>query len=162
MMLRYPGDDRAIRECARQRAAALSTGQIITGIRGMTGSRRHNFGVTYRETLIDIPRHTQDIAIPLSRRHPPSPPEAAAAAVAGYGPCAGRHRSRPERIMQQFRITATDIAWAAGHGPRSGPQISAILLLSAGRLAALPQLAGDGAAELTARLRRRSSARRTG
>jgi len=37
-----------------------------------------------------------------------------------------------------------------------------ILLLSAGRLAALPQLAGDGAAELTARLRRRSSARRTG
>jgi len=81
MMLRYRGDtDRAIRECARQRAAALSTGQIIAAIRAMTGSRRHNFGVTYRETLIDILVHAQDIAIPLGRRHP-MPPEAAAAAV---------------------------------------------------------------------------------
>jgi uncharacterized protein (TIGR03083 family) len=162
MMLRYRGNtDRAIRECARQRAATLSTGQIIAAIRGMTGSRRHNFGVTYRETLIDILVHAQDIAIPLSRRHP-MPPDAAATAVTRIytthwpPPFPARH------IMQQFRITATDIAWAAGHGPRIQAPISAILLLSAGRLAALPQLAGDGAAELTARLRRRSSARRTG
>jgi hypothetical protein len=69
MMLRYRGDtDRAIRECACQRAAALSTGQIIAAIRGMTGSRRHNFGVTYRETLIDILVHAQ------GHRHPPRPP----------------------------------------------------------------------------------------
>jgi len=26
----------------------------LAEIRGMVGSRRHNFGVTYRETLIDI------------------------------------------------------------------------------------------------------------
>ena len=33
MMLRYRGNtDRAIRECARQRAATLSTGQIIAAI----------------------------------------------------------------------------------------------------------------------------------
>ncbi len=56
------------------------------------------------------------------------------------------------RTMQQFRITATDTAWTAGHGPQIQAPISAILLLSAGRLAALPKLAGDGAAELTARL----------
>ena len=81
MMLRYRGDtDRAIRECACQRAAALSTGQITAAIRSMTGSRRHNFGVTYRETLIDILVHAQDIAIPLGRCHPIAP-EAAAAAV---------------------------------------------------------------------------------
>ena len=81
MMLRYRGDtDRAIRECARQRAAALSTGQIIAAIRATAGSRRHNFGVTYREALIDILVHAQDVAIPVGRRHP-MPPEAAAAAV---------------------------------------------------------------------------------
>jgi uncharacterized protein (TIGR03083 family) len=162
MMLRYRGDtDRAIRECACQRAAALSTGQIIAAIRGMTGSRRHNFGVTYRETLIDILVHAQDIAIPLGRRHP-MPPEAAAAAVTRIWTMRWPPPFPPRRTMQQFRITATDTAWAAGHGPQIQAPISAILLLSAGRLAALPQLAGDGAAELTARLRRRSSARRTG
>ena len=161
MMLQYRGNtDRAIRECARQRAATLSTRQIIAAIRGMTGSRRHNFGVTYRETLIDILVHAQDIAIPLSRRHP-MPPEAAATAVTRTYTTHWPPPFPASRIMRQFRITATDIAWAAGHGPRIQAPISAILLLSAGRLAALPQLAGDGAAELTARLRRRSSVRGT-
>jgi hypothetical protein len=54
--------------------------------------------------------------------------------------------------MRQFRVTATDTPWTAGHGPEVRAPISAILLLSAGRMAALPQLSGDGAAELTARL----------
>ena len=66
------------------------------------------------------------------------------------------------RAIQQFRVTATDTAWTACHGPQIQAPISAILLLSAGRLVALPQLAGDGAAELTTRLRRCSSAHRTG
>jgi uncharacterized protein (TIGR03083 family) len=162
MMLWYRGDtDRAIRECARQRAATLSTGQIIAAIRGMTGSRRHNFGVTYRETLIDILIHAQDIAIPLGRRHR-TPPEAAATAVTRIWTMRWPPPFPARRAMQQFRITATDTAWAAGHGPQIQAPISAILLLSAGRLAALPQLAGDGAAELTTHLRRCSSAHRTG
>ena len=156
MMLRYRGDtDRAIRECACQRAAALSTGQITAAIRGMTGLRWHNFGVTYRETLIDILVHAQDIAIPLGRCHPIAP-EAAAAAVTRIWTMRWPPPFPSRRTMQQFRITATDITWAAGHGPQIQAPISAILLLSAGRLAALPQLAGDGAAELTARLRRRA------
>ena len=162
MMLRYRGDtDRAIRECARACAATLSTGQIIAAIRGMTGSRRHNFGVTYRETLIDILVHAQDIAIPLSRRHP-MPPEAAVAAVTRVWTMRWPPPFPASRAMQQFRVTATDTAWAAGHGPQIQAPISAILLLSAGRFAALPQLAGDGAAELTTRLRRCSGARETG
>lgn len=160
MMLRYRGDtDRAIRECARQRAATLTTGQIIAAVRGMTGSRRHNFGVTYRETLIDILVHAQDIAIPLRRRHA-MPPEAAATAVTRIWTMRWPPPFPASRTMQQFRITATDTAWSAGHGLQIQAPISAILLLSAGRLAALPQLAGDGAAELTACLRRCSSARK--
>jgi hypothetical protein len=61
------------------------------------------------------------------------------------------------RTMQRFQVTATDTAWTAGHGPQTQDPISAILLLSAGRRAALPQRAGDGAAELTGRLRRRAA-----
>ena len=152
MMLRYRGDtDRAIREFARQRAAALSTGQIIAAIRAMTGSRRHNFGVTYRETLIDILIHAQDVAIPLGRRHP-LPPEAVAAAVTRIWTMRWPPPFPASRTMQRFQVTATDTAWTAGHGPAVQAPISAILLLSAGRLVALPQLAGDGAGELTARL----------
>ncbi len=152
MMLRYRGDtDRAIRECARQRAAALSTGQIIAAIRAMTGSRRHNFGLTYRETLIDILIHAQDVAIPLGRRHP-LPPEAVAAAVTRIWTMRWPPPFPASRTMQRFQVTATDTAWTAGHGPAVQAPISAILLLSAGRLVALPQLAGDGAGELTARL----------
>jgi hypothetical protein len=54
--------------------------------------------------------------------------------------------------MRRFRVIATDTAWAAGNGPEVRAPISAILLLSAGRLVALPELTGDGATELTSRL----------
>jgi hypothetical protein len=40
------------------------------------------------------------------------------------------------RTMHRFQVTATDTAWTAGHGPQIQAPISAILLLSAGRLAA--------------------------
>jgi uncharacterized protein (TIGR03083 family) len=152
MMLRYRGNtDKAIRECARQRAAAWTSGQIVSAIRGTAGSRRHNFGVTHRETLIDALVHAQDIAIPLGRPHP-MPPEAAAAAATRIWTMHWPPPFPASRTMRQFRVTATDTPWTAGHGPEVRAPISAILLLSAGRMAALPQLSGDGAAELTARL----------
>jgi len=55
-------------------------------------------------------------------------------------------------VMERFRVTATDIDWSAGQGPRVSAPISAILLLSAGRIAALPQMSGPGTAELAASL----------
>jgi hypothetical protein len=54
--------------------------------------------------------------------------------------------------MTGFRLTATDTPWSIGDGPEVQAPIAAILLLSTGRLAALPQLSGPGAAGLTARL----------
>lgn len=152
MMARYRGDiDTAVRESARQRAAALAPGQIIAAIRSTAGSRRHNFGVTYQETLIDALVHAQDIAIPLGRRHS-MPPEAAATAATRIWTMHWPPPFPASRAMRRFRVTATDAAWAAGHGPEVRAPISAILLLSAGRLIALPELTGDGAAELTNRL----------
>src|SRR5690349_24147107 len=43
-----------IAHAARSRARQLTTDQIIAEIRAGIGSRRHNFGVTSRETLCDI------------------------------------------------------------------------------------------------------------
>ncbi|WP_238428967.1 hypothetical protein [Frankia nepalensis] len=52
-LLRSPGGmNRVIRRSAVLRAST-PTGQMVAEIRGMVGSRRHNVGVTCRETLID-------------------------------------------------------------------------------------------------------------
>ena len=49
------------------RRSTWGTAELVAGIRGTVGSRRHNLGVTPRETLIDICVHSQDIAVPLHR-----------------------------------------------------------------------------------------------
>jgi uncharacterized protein (TIGR03083 family) len=151
MMITYRGTDRAIREPARQRSAAWPTGKIIAEIRATAGSRRHNFGVTYRETLIDVLVHAQDIAIPLARRYP-MPPEAAAAAATRIWTMRWPPPFPARRVLERFRVTATDIDWSAGQGPPVSAPIGAILLLSAGRTAALPHVSGPGTAELAASL----------
>jgi uncharacterized protein (TIGR03083 family) len=152
MMITYRGNtDRAIWECARKRSAAWPTGKIIAEIRGTAGSRRHNFGVTYRETLIDVLVHAQDIAIPLARPHP-MPPEATATAATRVWTMRWPPPFPARRVMERFRVTATDIDWSAGQGPRVSAPIGAILLLSAGRIAALPHVSGPGPAQLAASL----------
>jgi uncharacterized protein (TIGR03083 family) len=152
MMVTYRGDtDRAIRESARKRSAAWPTGKIIAEIRATARSRRHNFGVTYQETLIDVLVHAQDIAIPLARPYP-MPPEATAAAATRIWTMRWPPPFPASRVMERFRVTATDIDWSAGQGPPVSAPISAILLLSAGRVAALPHVSGPGAAELAASL----------
>jgi hypothetical protein len=62
--------------------------------------------------------------------------------------------------MAGFRLTATDTSWSTGDGPIVRGPMAALLLVCCGRLAALPQLSGDGAAELTTRLTAQSTARR--
>jgi hypothetical protein len=54
--------------------------------------------------------------------------------------------------MAGFRLAATDVEWSAGDGPEVRAPIEAILLVLTGRLVALPQLDGEGAAGLTAQL----------
>ena len=152
MMVRWRGSlERTIHDAACRRAAALPTGQIIAEIRGMAGSRRHTIGVTYLETLTDILVHGQDIAIPLGRRHDMPPPAAATAASRVLS-----MRWPPPlpsaRKLAGFRLTATDTPWSAGAGPEVHAPMNAILLICAGRLAALPQLSGEGAPALAARL----------
>lgn len=152
MMVRYRGDvDRGIHESARERAATLSTGQIVAEIRGMVGSRRHNAGVSHRETLIDALVHGQDIAVPLGRSLP-VPPDAAAEATTRMWTMRVPPPFPATRTMKGFRLVATDIDWSMGRGAEVRGPIGAIMLVSSGRLVALPQLTGPGAADLAALL----------
>jgi uncharacterized protein (TIGR03083 family) len=152
MVAAYRGDtDRAVRESARQRSAAWTPDQMVAEIRSTAQARRHNFGVTRWETLIDVLVHAQDVAIPLGRPHP-TPPEAAAAAATRIWTMRWPPPFPARRTMEHFRVTATDISWSAGQGPPVEAPITAILLLSAGRLAALPHFSGTGAADLATAL----------
>jgi uncharacterized protein (TIGR03083 family) len=152
MMAQWRGSiDRTIHHVACRRAAAWPTERIVAELRGMVGSRRHTVGVTYLETLTDNLVHGQDIAIPLGRRHD-MPPQAAAVAASRVLSMRWPPPLPSTRTVAGFRLTATDTSWSAGAGPEVQGPMSALLLVCTGRLAALPQLTGPGAAALTARL----------
>ncbi|SNY28133.1 maleylpyruvate isomerase family mycothiol-dependent enzyme [Paractinoplanes atraurantiacus] len=150
-MVKWRGTiDRTTAHVARVRAAALTTEQIVAEIRGTIGSRRHIFGVTRLETLCDILVHSQDIALPLGLRLD-LPADAAAVAATRALTMRWPPPLPATKKMTGFRLTATDTSWSAGDGPTVQGPMAALLLVCCGRLAALPQLSGDGAAELTAR-----------
>ncbi|OHV30264.1 hypothetical protein BBK14_16755 [Parafrankia soli] len=154
MAARSPGGMKRVIRCSACLRAAAPTEQMIAGIRGMVGSRKHNVGVTYRETLIDILVHGLDIAVPLDR--PLEIPLDAAAVAADrvwsvVFPTFG-YPFFPRKRLRGLRLTASDADWAAGEGaPVDGP-MDAILLLLTGRVAALSRLSGDGVPALQTRL----------
>lgn len=153
MALRYRGGmNRIIHDSARDKAA-LPTERLIDEIRAMIGSRRHNVGLSGRQTLIDILVHGQDIAVPL-RRELAMPSAAAALAASTVWSSLGAPMAKVFRPVpwRAIRFVATDNDWAAGQGREVHGPISAILLLLTGRAAALDALAGDGKAQLQAAL----------
>jgi uncharacterized protein (TIGR03083 family) len=150
MLRKWRGSmDRTNEHVVRLRAAELTTGQMIAAIRGMIGSRRHNFGVTPLETLTDILVHSQDIAIPLGRRLEMAPDAAAVAASRNLSMRVPPPLPLVKKVAR-FRLTATDTTWSAGEGPEVRGPMAALLLVCCGRLVALPQLSGEGAAALAA------------
>ncbi|HEX9519670.1 MAG TPA: maleylpyruvate isomerase family mycothiol-dependent enzyme [Streptosporangiaceae bacterium] len=150
MMVTAPGGmKRTIRESARKQAAKLSAAQIVAEIGGMVGSRRHNVGVTYQETLIDILVHSQDISWPLGGELS-VPPQAASVAMARVWNSGWPFRAK--KRLRGLQLSATDSAWSAGDGPEIRGTSGVLLLLLTGRQAALPLLAGDGIAVLRERL----------
>jgi len=146
------GMNRMIRRSAQRRAQDPED-ELIHDLRATIGSRRHNVGVTSRETLIDILVHGQDIAIPLGQELP-MPAPAAAAAVERIWSYGGRGKARVFDVAgtRPFRYRATDITWSAGSGPEVEGSIASLLLLLAGRRVALANLSGVGADALRAQL----------
>lgn len=145
LALKHPGSlNRTIHASTRGKARQ-PTAQLIAEIRAMVGLRRHNFGLTALETLIDIVVHGQDIAVPIGRSlH--VPPETAAVAAQRVWDCRGTRLSKVfDRIpYDDLNLQATDIDWSAGLGPELRGPILALLLLMTGRAVVLPQLDGPG------------------
>ena len=149
MLPKYRGGgmNQLIDESARAKAAA-PVDLLIADIRAMVGSRRHNLGVTSRDTLIDIIVHGQDIALPIGLDL--SVPVDAAAEAATRVSTLGTRMASVFRPVpwRGFRFTATDTHWSVGEGPEITGPILAILLLLTGRPVALPRLEGEGLASL--------------
>ncbi len=150
MALRHGVRDlnRTIREAARVNASA-DPAELIGGLRDTIGSRRHNIGLTPRETLIDILVHSQDIAIPL-RRELPLPQVAAGEAASRVWSYAGGRKAAVFRALpvREVRLEASDIAWEIGVGPLARGPISAVLLALTGRRPGVDGLTGPGAERL--------------
>ena len=136
--------NKAIHDMACRRAE-LPTGELVERIRASIGSRRHNIGVTYRETLVDILVHSQDIAIPLGRRLPMPAP---ASAMAVHHIWAVKRMFHARDRFADYRLIATDVTWSAGSGLEVRGSAGALLLLITGRAAALPLLHGEGVSAL--------------
>ena len=136
--------DKAIHDMAC-RQAELPTRELTGRIGAGIGSRRHNLGVSYRETLVDILVHSQDIAIPLDRQL--AMPAAASAMAAQHIWDAPRMFHARDRFAE-YRLIATDVTWTVGNGLEVLGPAGGLLLLITGRAAALPLLHGAGVSTL--------------
>jgi uncharacterized protein (TIGR03083 family) len=114
-------------------------------------SRRLPKVTNYRNIVLDIVVHGQDIAIPLGIPRE-MPKDAALAGIERVWTMGWPFGVK--RPLKRFRFTATDVDWAAGGGPEVRGPVSALLLLLTGRPAALPRLSGPGVEQLSGLVRR--------
>jgi len=127
--------DVAIRHAARPGV------DVVAELREHAASRRLPAVTSYRNILFDVLVHSQDIALPLGRRHPMPIDAARAGAQRAWTmgwPFWARHR------LRHYRLTATDITWSVGRGADVDGPIEALLLLITGRAASLLRLSGPG------------------
>ncbi|MGZ8744412.1 MAG: maleylpyruvate isomerase family mycothiol-dependent enzyme [Nocardioides sp.] len=139
--------DRMIHDSAVDRATR-PTEQIVGDLRGIVGSRRLAPGTFWRDPLLDILVHGQDIVVPLGRSLPPRPEAARTAAEWAW---VRRFPFFPARRLRGIRLVADDIEWTRGRGEELRGPITSLLLLSTGRAAGLAGTTGPGAELVRAR-----------
>ncbi len=142
VMVRHPGGVNAMIHWSARQKAHAPTPQLIREIRAMIGSRRHNIGLTPRETLIDILVHGQDIALPLGRTLPMAPAAAAEAASHILNSPHWKSKVFQQNGFRSASLHATDIDWSVGSGSEVRGPMWALLLAVTGRRAALDELSG--------------------
>ena len=149
--LRAGGRFHRLTDQEARRLGARPPAEIVADYRRLDGSRRHPLGTSVLDPLLDVLVHTQDIAVPLGRRHAMPPVAARTAADRAWGLPSLFFPVR--KLVKDLRLTATDVAWTHGTGPTVEGPMEALLLLTTGRHGpALPRLTGDGVPHLTARL----------
>ncbi len=133
------------------RHAARPTADLVAELRAHAASRELPVLTNYRNILIDVLVHGQDIAIPLGipRTMPTDAAHAAATRVWTM-----RWPFYAQRTLGRYTLTATDTHWSVGTGPEIRGPIDALLLLLTGRPAALPRLSGPGLHALTTQMSR--------
>lgn len=132
-----------------KRAGKAPTSRIVADYRRYAGSRRRPPGTTYLDPLLDVLVHTQDIVIPLGRRHD-MPPAAASAAAGRVWGTAFPFRAR--KNLAGLRLVANDVAWSVGDGPEVRGTMASLLLVLTGRSAGAADLTGEGLPILADRL----------
>jgi uncharacterized protein (TIGR03083 family) len=124
---------------------------LVAEMREHAASRRLPKVTNYRNIVLDILVHGQDIAIPLGIPRE-MPKEAVIASIERAWALSWLFGGK--RSLKRFHYTATDVDWTAGNGPEVTGPAAALLLLLTGRPAAIPQLSGPGVYGLAGALRR--------
>jgi len=142
-LVRSRGDfDRMIRDSAIARARR-PTDLIVADLRGIVGSRKLAPTTFWRDPLLDVIVHAQDIARPLGIAvSAPVEPARTAAEWAWQR----RFPFFPARRFRGLRLVADDVDWARGHGLELHGPVESLLLVSTGRVAGLDDLDGPGLA----------------
>ena len=140
--------DRMTANVARDRAAQFTTTELVQQLRESADSSRRIVGSGPMDPLMDLLIHGQDIARPLERPHHMRT-EVALAALEYVAP--NRFLGGPKRVGG-LELVATDAEWSTGEGPTVRGTAENLLLVSAGRSAALPHLTGPGVDGLAERL----------
>lgn len=141
------GYNRMIHDSAVARAQR-PTGQIIDDLRGIVGLRKLAPTTFWRDPMLDILVHGQDIALPLGRTLPTSP---RAAAVAAEWAWRFRFLHVRFRSLRGVHLVADDSSWSRGSGADLRGPVTSLLLLATGRPAGLEATSGPGRAMLEQR-----------
>lgn len=140
--------DRMTANVARDRAARFTNTELVQQLRESAGSSRRTIGSSPMDPLMDLLIHGQDIARPLERPHPMRT-AVALPSLAYVAP--NRFLGGPKRVAG-LELVATDAEWSTGQGPSVRGTAENLLLVAAGRSAALPHLTGPGIDRLAERL----------
>ena len=125
--------------------------ELLARFRNTVGLRRTLNGAPSEILLVDLVCHSQDIRRPTALTR--SVPETTLVTVADTMRGIGFPIQTKKRIAG-LRMSATDADWSIGEGPGVEGPLASLVLVMAGRAAALDDLSGDGTPTLQARVER--------
>ncbi len=130
-------------------AGAAPPDELLARFRATVGVHRTPLGAKPGITLLDLVCHAADVRRPLGLTRLVPQPTLVAAADTAKGIGLPLHA---KRRIAGLRLSATDAEWATGDGPSVTGPLASLILVMAGRRAALDDLAGEGLETLGNRL----------
>jgi uncharacterized protein (TIGR03083 family) len=122
---------------------------LLAEFEANASSRKHAPTVTAVAMLADTLCHAQDIRRPLGLDH--QYPEDVLESVADMFKVVG-FPFHVKKLLAGVRLVATDADWATGQGAEASGPLEALIMVMAGRRAALADLTGPASVTLEARL----------